>query len=268
MLACTGIALAPGAASAAPAAAAPATADCLTDTGAKGLASSPVADSLISVGRADGRTAQFQLFYDRTATRGLPFVWHREQDEPGGAYGPWERVGAATVGPKSYAITAVENSTGDLELLFSTYGSFCRTVENDSGDGWSAPDDFGLAPMPYHGGVVLFKERNGSIDAFADGSRSGSAMQVRHQEDADAGWGPVGSMGQVPEPGVNLGQPTAVEQLPDGRLHVVAQEWNRVRMWEVYQSEPGGGWGPWQRQSTGPASIGPKAAATAGSAGR
>ncbi|MFI9306921.1 hypothetical protein [Streptomyces triculaminicus] len=85
----------PSAAVAAPAAAksaAPVTGAagaCRTDGGAKGQAGRPVAESLVSVDRADGRIAQFQLFYDATATGGLPFVWHREQDAPGApAAGP------------------------------------------------------------------------------------------------------------------------------------------------------------------------------------
>ncbi|MFH7595570.1 hypothetical protein WDV06_10780 [Streptomyces racemochromogenes] len=239
-LTCAGIAMAPTAA-------AQTTAGCSTDTGAKGLASSPVAGSLVSVERADGRIAQLQLFYDATATAGLPFVWHREQNGPGGAYGGWRRVSAATVGPKSYATTAIENSAGRMELLFSTYGSFCHTVEDDAGPGgWSTADDFGLAPTPYHGGVVLFKERDGSIDAFASGAYGAGSMELRHQQNAAAGWGPRQSMGQVPEAGVGLSQPSSVEQLPDGRLHVAAREWNRDRTWEIWQSVPGGGWGPWQ----------------------
>ncbi|MFG2720205.1 neocarzinostatin apoprotein domain-containing protein [Streptomyces sp. NPDC048416] len=232
----------PAAAQAAPATLA-ASAACGTDPGAKGLASSPVSDSLVSVDRADGRIAQLQLFYDATATRGLPFVWHREQAAPGGAYGPWRRVSAATVGPKSYYITAMENSAGGLELLFSTYGTFCHSVENTGG--WSSPDAFGLAPTPYHGGVVLFKERDGSIDAFASGSTTGSTMEVRHQQNAGSGWGPVLSTGPVPGQDVGLSQPSTVEQLPDGRLHLTVREWNRDRLWEIYQTLPGGGWGPW-----------------------
>ncbi|MFE9535476.1 hypothetical protein [Streptomyces sp. NPDC006691] len=257
-IACAGVAAAPAAAQAAPAgttasavsaamAATAATASaCSTDTGAKGLASSPVSDSLVSVGRTDGRIAQFQLFYDSTATRGLPFVWHREQLTPGGAYGAWQRVSAATVGPKSYYITAMENSAGAIELLFSTYGTFCHSVENGSAGGWSEPDAFGLAPTPYHGGVILFKERDGSIDAFASGSRNGSTMELRHQQNAASGWGPVQSTGTVPGQDVGLSQPSTVEQLPDGRLHLTAREWNRDRTWEIYQTSPGGGWGPWQ----------------------
>ncbi|KIF00591.1 hypothetical protein PL81_40205 [Streptomyces sp. RSD-27] len=239
-LACTG-------AVTAPAAVAQTATACSVDAGAKGWASSPVAGSLLSVERADGRIAQLQLFYDSTATGGLPFVWHREQNAPGGAYGSWQRVSAATVGPKSYAMTAIENSAGRLELLFSTYGSFCHTVENtNSTAAWSTPDNFGLAPTPYHGGVVLFKERDGSIDAFASGAYGAGSMELRHQQNAAAGWGPTQSMGQVPDTGVGLGQPSTVEQLPDGRMHVAAREWNRDRTWEIWQSAPGGGWGPWQ----------------------
>lgn len=249
------LALAWGGAAAAPAMAqdAPAAPGCATDTAAKGLADRPVADSLVSVDRADGRIAQFQLFYDTTATGGLPFVWHREQDTAAGAYGPWQRVSAATVGPKSYAVTAVENSAHRLELLFSTYGSFCHAVEGNAG--WSAPTPFGLAPTPYHGGVVLFKERDGSIDAFASGARTGNTMDVRHQQSAEDGWGPVRSMGQVPEPYAGLSRPSTVEQLPDGRLHVTAREWNRDRTWEITQAAPGGGWDSWRLLSAGTATT-------------
>ncbi|PNE32395.1 hypothetical protein AF335_17450 [Streptomyces eurocidicus] len=228
----------------APAARTSATAACQADTAAKGLASRPVADSLVSVDRADGRIAQFQLFYDATATGGLPFVWQREQDTPAGAYGPWQRVSAATVGPKSYAVTAVENSARHLELLFSTYGSFCHTVEGTAG--WGTPTPFGLAPTPYHGAVVLFKERDGSIDAFASGARTGGTMEVRHQRNAEEGWDPVRSLGQLPEANAGLSQPSTVEQLPDGRLHLTAREWNRDRTWEITQAAPGGGWDPWR----------------------
>ncbi|MGW1641958.1 hypothetical protein [Streptomyces lavendulae] len=253
-LTCTGAAIAPAAV------AQTASAACSTDTGATGLASSPVADTLVSVPRADGRIAQLQLFYDATATRGLPFVWHREQNGPGGAYGAWQRVSAATVGPKSYAMTAIENSAGKLELLFSTYGSFCHTVEDAGGPGgWSAVDGFGLAPTPYHGGVVLFREQDGSIDAFASGAYGAGSMELRHQQNAAAGWGPKQSMGQVPDAGVGLSQPSTVEQLPDGRLHVTAREWNRDRTWEIRQTAPGGNWGPWQL--TTPAAAPPLRAA-------
>ncbi|MEU9098649.1 neocarzinostatin apoprotein domain-containing protein [Streptomyces sp. NPDC048361] len=233
--------------------AAAASAACGTDPGAQGLASSPVADSLVSVDRADGRIAQFQLFYDTTATRGLPFVWHREQTAPGGAFGAWQRVSAATVGPKSYSIAAMENSAGGLELLFSTYGTFCHSVENAGASAWSSPDAFGLAPAPYHGGVVLFKERDGSIDAFASGAGNGSTMQLRHQQSAAAGWGPVLATGQVPGQDVGLSQPSSVEQLPDGGLHLTVREWNRDRMWEIYQTAPGAGWGPWTLMAPGAA---------------
>ncbi|MFE9410677.1 neocarzinostatin apoprotein domain-containing protein [Streptomyces sp. NPDC006704] len=254
----------PKAAPAAPAAlTAAASTRCSTDSGARGLASSPVSGSLVSVDRADGRIAQFQLFYDATATGGLPFVWHREQERPGGAYGAWQRVSSATVGPKSYYVTAVENSAGDLELLFSTYGTFCHSVEKAGATSWSVPETFGLAPTPYHGGVVLFKERDGSIDAFASGAANGNTMEVRHQQDAPSGWGPVLPLGPVPGQDVGLSQPSTVEQLPDGRLHLTVREWNRDRMWEIYQTRLGGGWGPWTLMTPGPA---PATRALAGSA--
>ncbi|MFG3280590.1 neocarzinostatin apoprotein domain-containing protein [Streptomyces sp. NPDC048111] len=274
-IACAGASGVPAVAQAAPAAVSGAraataaasatatTAACGTDPGAQGLASSPVSGSLVSVDRTDGRIAQFQLFYDTTATRGLPFVWHREQLAPGGTYGAWQRVSATTVGPKSYYVTAMENSAGRLELLFSTYGSFCHAVEDDSPAGWSEPDTFGLAPTPYHGGVVLFKERDGSIDAFASGSRTGATMEVRHQQDAASGWGPVLPMGLVPGQDVGLSQPSTVEQLADGRLHLTVREWNRDRMWEIYQTLPGGGWGPWMPMSSAAPAKAPSSVRTA-----
>ncbi|MFD7016178.1 hypothetical protein [Streptomyces sp. NPDC059928] len=244
LLACTGGMLAPVAAQAATAVAAPA---CSTDSGAKGLAGNPVADSLVQVPRVDGRVDQLQLFYDSSAMGGLPFVWHREQAAPGGAYGPWTRVSAATVGPKSYYLTAIENSAGQVEIVFSTYGQFCHSVRNAYGPGWSVPDNFGLAPGPYMGGVVLFKERDGTIDAFASTMKTGSSMEVRSQHNASAGWGPVTSMGKVPETDIGLSQPSTVSQLTDGRVHLTVHEWNRdSRYWQITQDSPGGPWGPWQ----------------------
>ncbi|MEV6671002.1 neocarzinostatin apoprotein domain-containing protein [Streptomyces sp. NPDC051162] len=244
-LACAGAVAVPAAAST-PAPAASSGPGCATDTGAKGLASDPVAGSLVSVDRADGRIAQFQLFHDATATRGLPFAWHREQSAPGGAYGPWQRVGPTTVGPKNYAVAAIENSAGGLELLLPAFGAYCHVVEDGSEGGWSDPEPFGLRPAPYHGGVVLFKERDGSIDAFAAGPENGDVMELRRQRTADDGWGPVRSTGRLPDPNAGLGEPGTVEQLPDGRLHLTAREWNRDRTWEVHQSAPGGGWDAWQ----------------------
>ncbi|MDI9889187.1 neocarzinostatin apoprotein domain-containing protein [Streptomyces sp. HNM0645] len=249
VLACAGGLAGPVSPQAASAVAASVAAACSTDPTAEGRAGTPVADSLVSVDRADGRIAQFQLFYDATATGGLPFVWQREQGEPAGPFGGWQRVGAATVGPKNHSISAIENSAGRLELLFPSYGSYCHVQEDGSPGGWSVPAPFGLSPAPYQGGVVLFKERDGSIDALASGSRAGRAMELRHQQDAGTGWGPVQSMGQVPEANVGLGQPGTVEQLQDGRLHVTAREWNRDRIWEIVQTAPGGDWGPWQPQS-------------------
>ncbi|MER5890622.1 hypothetical protein ABT160_42925 [Streptomyces sp. NPDC001941] len=221
-------------------------AGCQTDAGAQGLASSPVADSLVSVNRADGRVAQFQLFHDSTATGGLPFVWQRQQAAPGGAYGAWSRVSAATVGPKSYYVTAFENGQGRLEVLFSTYGVFCASAQTAGTLAWSTPSTFGLAPTPYHGGVVLFREGDGSVDAFASGSYSApGAIELRRQQAPGDAWGPVTSTGAVPEANVGLGQPTSVQQLADGRIRLKAREWNRDRTWQVTQTAPGGSWGTW-----------------------
>ncbi|MGP9016968.1 hypothetical protein ACT1U9_00980 [Streptomyces sp. BR1] len=100
-----GLFCAGGAATASTAHAASATATWAMDDGAQGLASSPVAGSLFSVPRADGRVDQFQLFYDSTATGGLPFVRHRDQSEPNGGYGAWVRVCAPTVCRRPRAAT-------------------------------------------------------------------------------------------------------------------------------------------------------------------
>ncbi|MEV7595675.1 hypothetical protein AB0O42_35995 [Streptomyces sp. NPDC089922] len=97
------------------------------------------------------------------------------------------------------------------------------------------------------GGVVLFKERDGTIDAFASTMKTGSSMEVRSQHDASAGWGPVTSMGKVPETDIGLSQPSTVSQLPDGRVHLTVHEWNRnSRYWQITQDAPGGPWGSWQ----------------------
>ncbi|MBD0740915.1 hypothetical protein BG418_05400 [Streptomyces sp. CBMA152] len=229
--------------------AASATVACAMDNGAQGLASSPVAGSLFSVPRADGRVDQFQLFYDSTATGGLPFIWHRDQSEPNGAYGPWVRVSAATVGPKAPYVTAAENTDGSIELLFATYGQFCHSVEDDQ-VGWTAPEPFGLVPSPYMGGVVLFKERDGSLDAFASTMATGSSMQLRTQRAPSIDWGTVESMGKVPDPNVGLSQPSTVDELPDGRLHLTVREWNRDRYWQITQLAPQGAWGSWELCAT------------------
>ncbi|WP_406341053.1 hypothetical protein [Streptomyces sp. NBC_00648] len=223
----------------------PAVAACTLDTAAHGLAGSPVAGSLLSVPRADGRVDEFQLFYDSTATGGLPFVWHRGQSTPGGAYGPWTRVSAATVGPKAPYVTAAENTQGRIELLFATYGQFCHVVEVDR-HGWTAPEPFGLAPGPYMGGVVLFKERDGSLDAFASTTAAGRSMEVRTQRSPSPEWGPAQSMGKVPDLNVGLSRPSTVTELPDGRLHVTVREWNRDRYWQNTQLAAHGTWGAWE----------------------
>ncbi|WP_434599612.1 hypothetical protein [Streptomyces sp. A5-4] len=239
LLACGAGAIAPTAAQAAVA--------CSADTGAQGLASRAVADSLTSVARADGRVDQFQLFHDATATGGLPFVWHRGQATPGGAYGDWARVSAATVGPKSYYVTAAENGDGRIELLLSTYGQFCHSVQGTCDHAWSTPQPFGLAPSPYMGGVVLFKEADGSIDAFASTTRTGRSMEVRRLQSPGDVWGPVESLGKVPEANVSLSHPETVTELPDGRLRLTVHEWNRdTRYWQITQASPQGPWGPWQ----------------------
>ncbi|GHF65040.1 hypothetical protein GCM10010218_53120 [Streptomyces mashuensis] len=221
-------------------------AGCASDPAAQGRASRASADSRVSVPRADGRVDEFQLFYDDTATSPLPFLWHRSQDEPGGPYGDWERVSAATVGPKSYYVTAAENGDGRIEVFFSTYGTFCHTVEQPGDGTWTAPEGFGLSPAPYHGGLVLFRERDGSLDAFASSRLDDRSMEVRTQRTPADGWGPAQSMGRVPDPNVGLSQPGTITELPDGRLSVTAREWNRDRFWRTVRLAPHGAWGPWQ----------------------
>ena len=111
----------------------------------------------------------------------------------------------------------------------------------------AAPEPFGLAPGPYMGGVVLFKARDGSLDAFASTTAAGRSMEVRTQRSPGDVWGPVQSMGKVPEANIGLSHPSTVTELPDGRLHVTVHEWNRdTRFWQVTQPAPRGAWGPWQ----------------------
>ncbi|MER5785041.1 hypothetical protein ABT104_25515 [Streptomyces mobaraensis] len=239
-------AFAGGVATAAPANARTVAQACGTDTTALGRADRPVAGTLVSAARADGRTEQFQQFYDSSSMGGLPFVWHRSQDEPGGAYGDWERVSATPVGPKLYEVDAVENAVGGLEVFFSSYGGFCHTVLRTPDDAWPPAEGFELAPPPYHGGLSLFKERDGRLHAFAASRSTGAAMEVRSQyANTDDHWGGVRGTGPVPESGVGLSAPS-VTQLPDGRLRLVAREWNRDRYWTATERDRFLSWEPWR----------------------
>lgn len=220
---------------------------CAPDTNARGLASRPVEGSLVSVPRADGRVEQFQYFVDSSAGVSLPwFLWHRMQDEPGGDYGDWQRVSAVPIGPKISYVTAAESSDGRLEAFFPNYGVFCHTAQRTPDGDWSAPEDFGLNPSPYHGGVTFFREHDGSLDAFASSSRADSSMDVRSLRASSDTWGPVRSLGKVPDPNVGLSSPDTVTELPDGRLGLVVREWNRDRYWHITQLTPQGAWGSWQ----------------------
>ncbi|MBZ4321593.1 hypothetical protein [Streptomyces huiliensis] len=220
---------------------------CGTDTTALGRPDRPVAGTLVSAVRADGRTEQFQQFYDTSSMGGLPFVWHRSQDRPGGAYGAWERVSATPVGPKLYEVDTAENALGGLEVFFSSYGGFCHTVLRAPGGEWPPAESFELAPPPYHGGLTLFKDRDGRLHTFAASRSTGAAIEMRRQylspEDA---WSQVGSTERVPESGVGLSAPSSVTQLPDGRLRLVAREWNRDRYWTVTERERFPAWEPWR----------------------
>ncbi|MFE7563182.1 hypothetical protein [Kitasatospora sp. NPDC057500] len=222
---------------------------CGTDTAALGLASAAVAGTLVETQRADGRTEQFQQFYDDTATnRQLPFVWHRSQDVPGGAYGAWERVSATTVGPKLYQVSAIENGTGGLEVFIASYGSFCHTVLATPGGAWTPAEAFGLNPPPYHGGLALFKDAAGRLHAFAASNHPYyGTIQFRRQNSAtDVTWGPVGTLPLLPVPGTGLSTPT-VSQLPSGSLRLIAHEWNADTLyWETSELAPNFGWRPWQ----------------------
>ncbi|MEV0278856.1 hypothetical protein AB0I22_21070 [Streptomyces sp. NPDC050610] len=221
---------------------------CRPNADAAGLASRPMNGSLVSVPRGDGRVEQFQYFADDSVTQGTPwFLWHRAQDEPGGAYGDWKRVSAVPVGPKISYVSAAEDADGRLEVFFPSYGVSCHTAQATAdGEDWSAPEDFGLNPAPYHGGVVLFATRDGRLHAFASSVAAASSMNVRSQGGSSGAWGPVRSMGKVPEVDVGLGAPGSVTELADGRLRVSAREWNRDRTWQATEHAPGGSWGLWQ----------------------
>ncbi|MFF7726619.1 hypothetical protein [Streptomyces sp. NPDC008001] len=240
------------AAPAAPAAQAAATVGaCSMDTAAQGIATAP-SGGPVEVPRADGRTDQFQVFYDATATQGLPFVWHRGQNAPGGPYGAWERVSSGTVGPKASFVTATENAAGGLEVFWLDHGGFCHSVQGAAGGPWSAPEDFGLQPSPYHGFLVLFKRSNGTLIAMASSGKPDRSMESRTQLSSDGVWRPVAAMGKVPEDIVGLGQPSTVTELPDRRLKVTAREWNRDRYWQITEAAPDDGmprgWWPAQWQ--------------------
>ncbi|WP_449475174.1 hypothetical protein [Streptomyces abikoensis] len=213
---------------------------CSLDTGARGVPDAP-SGSPVSVPRADGRVDQFQVFYDSTATQGLPFVWHRAQAEPGADYGAWERVSAGTVGPKASFVTAVENAAGGLEVFWLDHGGFCHSVQGATGGAWSAPEDFGLHPSPYHGFLVLFTRSNGTLIAMASSGRYDRSMESRTQLSADGVWRPVVPMGKVPDDFAGLGAPSTVTELPDRRLKVTAREWNRDRYWQITEAAPDDG---------------------------
>ncbi|MEV5379822.1 hypothetical protein AB0L26_28240 [Streptomyces nondiastaticus] len=255
-LACAGTFAAASAAPAAPSAvtAAPravTAGGCSMDTAARGVATA-AAGSPVSVPRADGRVDQFQVFYDSSATQGLPFVWHRAQAAPGGSYGDWERVSAGTVGPKASFVTAVENAAGGLEVFWLDHGGFCHSVQGPAGGAWSAPEDFGLQPSPYHGFLVLFKRSNGTLIAMASSSKPDRSMESRTQLSSDGVWRPAAAMGKVPDPYAGLSQPATVTELPDRRLKVTAREWNRDRYWQITEAAPDdgvpSGWWPEQWQ--------------------
>ncbi|WEH36620.1 hypothetical protein PZB75_26670 [Streptomyces sp. AM 4-1-1] len=251
VLACAGAVVSAPDASAAPTVP-EASAGCSVDSAAQGVAGAPVA-APVSVPRADGRVDQFQAFHDATASQGLPFVWHRAQTVAGGAYGPWQRVSAGTVGPKATFITGIENAAGGLELFWLDHGGFCHSVQDAAGGAWSEPEGFGLQPAPYHGFLTLFKRSNGTLVAIASSNLYDRSMESRTQLSVDGFWGPVSSMGKVPEVDVGLSQPTSVTELPDRRLVVTADEWNRGdRYWQTYETAPNDGYphgwwsGEWQ----------------------
>ncbi|WP_116209607.1 hypothetical protein [Streptomyces olivoreticuli] len=229
---------------------------CSMDYGVQGVASVPLGSPL-SVPRADGRVDQFQMFLDATATQGLSFVWHRAQDEPGGAYGEWERVSAGTVGPKADYVNAIENAAGGLELFWLDHGGFCHSVQGPEGGEWSTPEGFGLHPAPYHGFLTLFKRSNGTLIAMASSTLWDRSMESRTQLSSDGVWKPAESMGKVPEASVGLSQPNTVTELADKRLKVTAHEWNRSdRTWQTTEVAPNdgfpSGWwsGRWQLCAT------------------
>ncbi|MFT2016698.1 hypothetical protein ACMA1D_12755 [Streptomyces sp. 796.1] len=225
----------------------PAVAACAPDTEAQGVASFGEPSSLVSVPRKDGRVEQFQYFTDDTAQHRMHFVWHRTQDEAGGEYGPWRRVSAVPVGPKvtSY-VNAAEGADGRIEAFFPSYGIQCHTAQVAVDGTWSAPEDFDLNPPPYWGGVAVFADRAGRLHAFASTNHYDTSMYTRAQ-DASGAWQARQSMGRVPNEFSGLSQPSRVSELPDGRIRVVAHEWNADSLyWQITQRTPGGSWGPWE----------------------
>ncbi|MEN8651989.1 hypothetical protein ABCR94_15570 [Streptomyces sp. 21So2-11] len=120
-------------------------------------------------------------------------------------------------------------------------------MQRAGGHAWTTARPFGLAPGPYMGGVVLFKKADGSIDAFASSRTPGRSMEVRRRQSPGDMWGPVESLGQVPEANIGLSRPKTVTELPDGRLSLTVHERNRdTRYWQITQASPQGPWGPWQ----------------------
>ncbi|MBT2382911.1 hypothetical protein [Streptomyces sp. ISL-11] len=255
-LACAVALVAAPAAPAAPVTRAGTAAGCSMDDQAQGLPGR-ASGTPVQVPRRDGRVDQFQAFHDTTGRSGLPFVWHRSQREPGGAYGDWERVSAGTVGPKAVFITGIENAAGGLELFWLDHGGFCHTAQGPDGGAWSAPEGFGLQPAPYHGFLTLFKRSNGTLVAMASSTLWDRSMESRTQLSSDGVWQRATGMGKVPESGVGLSAPGTVTELPDRRLKVTAHEWNAdSRYWQLTEvvpndGRPSGWWGArWERCAT------------------
>ncbi|AHH96540.1 hypothetical protein [Kutzneria albida] len=200
----------------------------------------------LSLRRSDGRVDQFRCAaMPFEVQRDAEFAWHRAQEEPGGRYSPWQPICPVPVGPRTCVLCAAEDAAGRLEVFLPSFGTVHRVTQ--CGQEWSSASDFGLAPGPYGGGVAVFTTRDGRLAAFASSKRPTSSMDMRVQREPGGAWGPVIGLGRVPWPNSYLGEPHSVTEFADGRLRVLATEWNRDRTWEIRQLTPAGEWSTWRR---------------------
>lgn len=197
----------------------------------------------VSVTRADGRVDQLESF---TSSAGM-FVWHRGQAAVGGDYGPWEQVSTVAIAgkPVEYHLFAGLDTDGRLEVFFSTYNVVQHVTQAAPEGRWAKTESFGLSPLPYFGFATLFTERDGRLIVFAP---DGSTPHYREQNGPSGQWGPSTPLPPAPASvHTSLAGPITVDQLPDGRLHVVTKQWSLPgSYYQISQLSAGGQWGEWQ----------------------